>query len=72
MGVAVKSSDRMDVMHHLQNMNTTHLCPVCGQGTYCDMEKGKSGSACWCMSVDGVTLENRYEQCVCKSCLEGE
>ncbi len=49
----------------------THKCPSCGQGTYCAMEAGKSGSACWCMSVPHNKQDSVYTQCTCKKCLTG-
>lgn len=64
-------TDRMDVMKQLDGTRSTHSCPECSAPTYCAMENGKSGWACWCMGVDGVTTaeDRKHDKCVCRKCL---
>lgn len=67
---SMANEDRMLVMKELKWRGSTHSCPKCEGPAYCAMEDGKSGSTCWCMTVDKPYVpETSYEQCMCKTCL---
>lgn len=66
----MSTEDRMSVMEELTWRGSTHKCPVCEGPATCVMEQGKSGSTCWCMTLDKPYMpETNYESCMCKKCL---
>ena len=69
----MSNETRMEIMKELKWRGSTHACPSCDQPAYCAMEDGKSGSLCWCMSIDkNISLPANAEQCLCKRCLTKE
>lgn len=64
--------DRMSVMKQLESRRTkTTICPKCKSVMTCDVEAGKSGSNCWCTSVQAVPKDkfSEYESCLCRTCI---
>jgi hypothetical protein len=68
----MNSDHRMEVMNQLKNQVSTHTCPKCQGMAYCAMEDGKSGSACWCMSVSPREIKPDQTSCLCRRCLSEE
>ena len=67
----MSDEQRLEIMKKLQQRNNTHSCPSCSSPTYCAMQDGKSGSACWCMGevISSTLPAIEGAQCVCKTCL---
>jgi len=63
------------VLNAIKGRVGTHSCPSCKAPTYCAVEAGKSGSLCWCMSVEkSPTAPTAIDgdQCLCRKCLTEE
>ena len=67
----MSDEQRLEIMKKLQQRNNTHSCPGCSSPTYCAMQDGKSGSACWCAGevISSTLPAIEGAQCVCKTCL---